>query len=548
MTAKSSASSAARRIDGWGFGDQSFPPPAAMLAWLRQRLGVGEAFASFDAAAFKPSAPASLPDLGCAVASESLDRLANARGCGLSDILRLRSGTVRTVPDGVVRPADDAELEHLLAAASEAALRLVLRGGGTSVTGGVNATKDDAPLVVVDLTAFTGLQDLDADSGLATFGAGTLGPALEAALAKHNLTLGHFPQSWELSTLGGWIATRSAGQESLGYGRIESLVAGLDLVAPAGHLHLPSLPASAAGPDLRHLVLGSEGRLGVITRASVRVRQRPEAMRVEALIVGGWEEGTEAARQLLQEGVPLGMLRLSDPPETAVAMTVGLASNRFAPLVRGWLRLRGLEQRGCLMLLGASGSVDSVHTTFERTRSILRRFPNVWLGAGPGHRWLADRFRHPYLRDGLLDHGYATDTFETAAPWSRLPQLYAAVKAAFREMPGEDEKEIPLLCHLSHPYRDGASLYFTFFFRCPQDGDAAVERWAELKRRATDAVCVAGGTLSHHHGVGSWHAPWYPREAGKTGAGLLYRAAQGLDPQSVLNSHVLFDPSDRLEE
>jgi len=552
-----------RRLDGWGFAGESYPPSAALLHWLGARLGAGEPFPTLDPATLALPDPAPLPELGCAVATDAATRFGRSRGQGLPDLLRLRSATVRHLPDGVARPADEGELETLLEACDRHRLRTVLRGGGTSVTGGVNVgarsgktaagKAGSEPAVVVDLGGLAGLEALDEASGLATFGAGTLGPALETALGEHGFTLGHFPQSFQLSTLGGWIATRSTGQESLGYGRIEQMVAGVEALAPGGTLRLPALPASAAGPDLRQLLLGSEGRLGVVTRATVRVRRRPAATRVEAALLPHWTSGVEASRELVQAGVPLSILRLSDAPETEVAMAVGLGASRWAPLVRAWLRLRGIGDDACLLLLGASSPEDAVShggadAALEAARTLLRRHGAAWLGAGPGRKWLADRFRHPYLRDALLDRGYATDTFETAAPWSALGGVYATVRGAFAGAAGEGEREVPLLCHLSHPYRDGASLYFTFFYRCPRDPDDAVARWADLKRRATEAVVVAGGTVSHHHGIGAWHAPWYPGEVGSDGLRLLRTAASELDPRGILEPGVLLDPTDRLEE
>ena len=536
------------RLDGWGFVGESFPASPALLEWLRARLGESEPFPAFDPAAASVPAPAALPELPCAAGTEALDRLAHSRGRGFPDLIRLRSGTVARVPDAVARPAEEAELEALLAAGDPHGLRIVPWGGGTSVTGGVNTPSGAEPVVTVDLCGLAGLESLDPESALATFGAGTTGPQIEAALGARGWTLGHFPQSWELSTLGGWIATRSAGQESLGYGRIESLVAGLDLVAPGGQLRIPSMPASAAGPDLRQLVLGSEGRFGIITRATMRIRRRPEHQRVEALLVPDWPRGVEALRQLVQAGVPLTLLRLSDAAETEVAMAAGLGRRSWAPLVRGWLRLRGIGSGSCLMLVGAGGSHQEVEASFERARTVLRPHGAVGLGRGPGRHWLSDRFRHPYLRDSLLDLGLATETLETAAPWSRLDHLYQAVARALEDAVPEGERQVPVLCHLSHPYRDGASLYFTFFFRCPRDPEEAVARWAHLKRRATDGVVAAGGTLSHHHGVGAWHAPWLPNEVGESGWRALRRVAEELDPRGILNPGVLLDRTDRLEE
>lgn len=540
------------RPNGWGFEGESFPPPRAMRRWLEERLGgvESEARSAVPPEEIRLPEPAPLPELPGAVSTEHRDRLLHARGRGFPDLVRLRAGALPAAPDAVARPADAAEVEEILKVCSREGVRVVPWGGGTSVTGGVNVLPGPEPAVTVDLERLAGLARLDQRSGLAAFGAGTAGPALESALAAHGLTLGHFPQSWELSTVGGWVVTRSSGQESLGAGRIEAMTAGLELVAPAGRLSLPPVPASAAGPDLRQLVLGSEGRLGVVTEVTLRVRPRPAMRRVEAFLLPSWEEGIEAARALLLDAVPLSMIRLSDALETEVALAVGLGGKAYAPLARGWLRLRGVGSGSCLMLCGAAGTADSTRGALRRAASRVRRGRGgrgraVSLGERPGRHWLADRFRHPYLRDALLDLGLGTDTLETAAPWSLLPAVYRSVRSALASgLPGE---AVPVLCHVSHLYPDGASLYFTFFFRSPADPDEAVARWAALKRAATEALVAAGGTLSHHHGVGSWHAPWYPREVGEAGARVVAAAARELDPRGVVNPHVLLDPRDRLE-
>lgn len=510
-----------------------------MLAWLEARLGSGKPFPAFDRAALSLPAAPSLPDLGSApVATDDLERLTHARGQGISDLLRLRAGALPAVPAAVARPQNDDELETLLRRAGDHGLRIIPWGGGTSVTGGVTVVPDDRPAVTVDLAAFSGLEHLDSTSGLATLGAGTRGPELEAALNAQGFTLGHFPQSFELSTLGGWIVTQSSGQESLGYGRIEGMVAGLDMVAPSGRLHVPTLPASAAGPDLRQWAIGSEGRFGVVTRATMRVRPAPEDMRVEAALARSFEQGLDVCRDLMREGVPLCLMRLSDEPETEVALTVGLAKGRFEGLIRRYLKWRGVD-KGCLLLVGAKGEAWDVDMAIDEARRVAGLHDVVWLGAGPGRNWRRDRFHHPYLRDGLLDHGYGTDTFETAAPWSKLPEVHRAVRQALGD--------VPVLSHLSHPYADGASLYFTFFFKCPPDVEQALELWSGLKRKAQTALADVGAATSHHHGVGFWHAPWAPREWGDTGARMLSSVARELDPHGVMNPHVLLDPADRLQ-
>jgi len=534
-----------RRLVGWGFEGERLEPTPELERWLEARCGRGAGRPAPDPATIELPPPRPLPEIPAATSRDPLDRLAHARGQGLPDLLRLRDGRLPTAPDAVVRPADTDQLARVLEVSAEAGIVVVPWGGGTSVTGGVNPPPGERPVISLALDHLSGLLELDAGSGLATFGAGTAGPALEAALAPHGLTLGHFPQSWELSTLGGWIATRSSGQESLGYGRIEDMVAGLELVAPGGRLDLPPLPASAAGPDLRHLVLGSEGRLGVVTRATVRVRPRPPATVVEALLVPGWEAGLEAVRRLARSELPLTLLRLSDPPETEVAVAAGLAHRFGAGAARWWLRRWGVGRDACLLLVGTAGEPEVARGVLRCARRLLGGLGALRLGTRPGARWLADRFRHPYLRDALLDGGIATDTLETAGPWSALDRIREAVTDAL--LGGAPGGRAAVLCHLSHPYRDGASLYFTFFVPSEADTDAAVAAWALMKRAATEALVTAGGTVSHHHGVGAWHAPWLPREVGDTGMELLGRAAEAMDPDGVLNPHVLLDPTDRLE-
>ncbi len=495
-----------------------------------------------------PSLPARpLPQLPCELSVDPRDRLAHCRGQGLVDVIRLRTGLIPALPDGVCRPANAGEVAAVLDECRRAGVRVIPWGGGTSVTGGVNVVADSSPTLILELERMAGLTRLDPVSGLATFGPGTTGPAVESALAEHRLTLGHFPQSWELSTVGGWVATRSAGQESLGYGRIEDMVAGLELIAPAGRLRLPERPASAAGPDLRQLVLGSEGRLGVITEATLRVRARPAMTIVEGALLPGLQPGLDVVRELVVSGVPLTLLRLSDASETQMAMAIGLAASAGAGLVRRYLALRGLGEDACLLLYGSSGERGCVRDVVLCGRATVRAHRGVVLGSRPGRHWLRDRYRHPYLRESLLDLGWATDTLETAAVWSAVPAVREQVGAAIGGALAGDGERVAVLCHVSHPYRDGASLYFTFFFRCAGDPEASIARWATVKRAASQALVDAGVTLSHHHGVGQWHAPWFEREVGELGRRMLARVAAEVDPDGTLNPHVLLDPEDRLE-
>ena len=536
-----------RRLGGWGFLGEDFRPSPPLLAWLEERIGPAGTPVPGDSIPVPDLAAKNLPDMPLEIFGETRDRLAHARGQGLVDIIRLRTGTIRTMPDGVVRPGNADEVESIVAVCAREGVGLIPWGGGTSVTGGVSTPPGEGPVLCMDLARTAGMRDFDACSGLAVFGPGTTGPQVEMCLGDQGFTLGHFPQSWELATVGGWAATRSSGQESLGYGRIEDMIAGLDVVSPAGRLELPALPASAAGPDLRQLLLGSEGRLGVITGATLRVRPRPEETSVEAFLAPSLERGVDAVRGLVWAEVPLTMIRLSDARETQVALAIGLGASLFAPLVHRYLRLRGIREEGCLMLVGAAGCSEEVADALARARSILATHRAVGLGRRPGRHWLRDRFRHPYLRESLLDRGWATDTLETAVPWSAALRTTEAVSRALDTALNTENERAVTLCHVSHPYRDGTSLYFTFFFRCAADPEETVARWSRLKRAASRALVEEGATISHHHGVGAWHAPWLGAETGERGMDLLSAAARTMDPSGILNRGVLLDPTDRLE-
>jgi alkyldihydroxyacetonephosphate synthase len=455
----------------------------------------------------------------------------------------MRHGAPGRIPDAVAFP-EEGEIAELLRICGASGVRVVPRGGGTSVTGGLSCPEGEAPVVVADLERLTGLLALDRVSGLATFGAGIRGPALEASLAGHGLTLGHLPQSWELSTLGGWIVTRSSGQESIGVGRIEDLVAGLEVVAPGSRLILRPQPASAAGPDLRQLVMGSEGRLGIVTRATVRVRPAPRDRRVHGWMLPAFDLGLDAVRELARSEASLTMLRLSDGSETEVALRVGLGSGSRGTWARRFLSWCGVGE-GALLLAGAAGSREASRSALSRVAEAAARRGAVGLGGSPGRRWLADRFRHPYLRDSLLDRGVASETFETACRWSHLPRLRAAVGAALEDAASRMGIRVAVLSHVSHVYRDGASLYVTFFYPCARDLAGSLDRWRALKGSATDALVAAGGTLSHHHGVGRWHAPWLGEEIGEAGLRVLRAAADALDPAGILSPGVLLESDER---
>jgi len=531
-----------RRWNGW-IDEDAAPPQVALEARRLLEAEVGPGQPTADARledVVRALPPAAFADDGAGRLSlEPADRVRHARGQSLPDWIAVRRGRIGRVPDAVARPATAADVRELFALARDRGAALIPYGGGTSVVGGVTPDPDDdRPAVTVALEGLAGLGELDERSGLATFGAGTLGPDLEAALAPRGLTLGHFPQSWERATIGGWVAARSAGQQSMGYGRIEALFAGGHVEAPAGPLDLPANPASAAGPDLRQLVLGSEGRLGILTEAVLRVVPRPVLEAVPSWFLPDWPRAVEAARSIARARLPLSMVRLSTPLETATFLALA-GGGRRVRLLRSYLGLRGIGPEPCLLLVAASGGEKLVELAVREVGSIVRRHDGTGVGGALGREWLRSRFRTPDLRDSLWDLGYAIDTLETAVDWRRLADLAAAVGRALRHGLEADGERVHAFSHLSHVYPSGSSLYATYVFRRSADPDVTLERWRRLKTAASDAIVAAGGTISHQHGVGRDHRPWLAAEKGDLGLALMADVARRLDPDGLLNPGVL---------
>jgi alkyldihydroxyacetonephosphate synthase len=465
------------------------------------------------------------------VRDDQLTRISHAAGRSYPDLVRLRSGKVRG-PDAVVYPGSHEETRALLALCSEAGVAVVPFGGGTSVVGGVEPEAGGfAAVIAVDLGRMSGLLEVDEVSLLARVAPGTTGPELESALETYGLTLGHLPQSWEYITVGGTIATRSAGQASTGYGRIDKQVLGLRLAAPTGELEVKVQPGTAGPlPALRELVVGSEGALGIITEATLAVRPLPEVRVYEGWSFRSFAAGVEAFREIEQAHAAGDVSRLSDESETMMSLaSAGQSGGLRTKLVQRYLKLRG-HQGGCVAILGFEGESDEAMDRANRARILLRSAGGLRLGTGPGAAWQHQRFRAPYLRDELMDRGVMVETLETATTWSNLPFLYAAVRDALRSALGE---RCLVLCHVSHLYPAGASLYYTFM--AAQERGSELEQWREAKTAACDAIVTAGGTITHHHAIGADHAPWLRAEIGETGIELLRAAKARLDPRGIMN-------------
>jgi alkyldihydroxyacetonephosphate synthase len=525
----------------WGWGERDTVIPPGLAGLLRDELGISVA---------KPASPPQAPELPpsaldgdpllaelrgiCgddAVSTSPGDRLRHAAGRSYMDLLRLRGGRVESVPDAVASPGDEAEIASVLRACARASCAVVPFGGGTSVVGGVAALRGGHRAVItLDVRCLDRGVSVDAVALTATLQAGMTGPRAEAFLAGHGLTLGHFPQSFEYATVGGFAATRSAGQASGGYGRFDDLVIGLRLVTPSGEIVVGAHPASAAGPSIRELVLGSEGRLGVITEVTVAVRRLPAQSRYEAWSFARFADGVAATRALVQARIAPDVARLSDAEETRVGMAMAEHGGAIERAGRAYLRLRGHEQ-GCLLIAGWDSDALITGARQAEARAVLRRHHGIPLGAAPGRAWLRQRYHGPYLRDALLDAGVLVETLETATTWSTLHQLHAAVTATLRAEPSAGVR--PLVgCHVSHLYPSGASLYFTIL---AQGGPDAGDRWVDAKRSACEAILDNGGTITHHHAVGVDHRPYMEREIGPEAVAALQALARHLDPSGIMN-------------
>lgn len=530
-----------RRWNGWGDDSDDTHLGAVGRRFLEARVGTAvpprDAELEAVVAAVPPSRLATHPLL-------SLDpelRVRHARGQSFPDLAALRSGRLDAMPDAVARPVDDAEVRALIDHARNVGARLIPYGGGTSVVGGVTVRPLPDPVITVDLGGLAGVRDLDERSGLVTVGSGTTGPDLMTALAGHGLTVGHEPQSFELATVGGWVAARGSGVRSHGAGRIEQAFAGGTLQAPAGEMRMPPFPASAAGPDLRQLVLGSEGRLGILTDVVLRTLPLPEEDRLDAWALPGWAAGVEAVRALARARPGLETLRLSTPVETRTLLAFADRPSQIRAL-SAYLRARRAPADWALVLAGVAGRRRVAKAARAETRSILRSFGAVGVPA-LARTWSRTRFRSPYLRNALWAAGYGADTLETATDWARVPGLLARLEASIADALAPRGERVHVFTHLSHLYPTGSSLYLTFLFRLAPDPDETLDRWRTIKHAASETISAEGATISHHHGVGTDHAPYLAAEKGPLGMAALEAVVRTFDPEGLMNPGVLL--SDR---
>lgn len=515
------------RWNGWGDPAKAKELPLAVRTLLPLLLGrVRKPQPAVDLAdvQLKPSAlnDDDLLSFRSVVGAEHVDTAAEARirhagGRSTPDLLRRRFAT-QDAPDAVIRPASHDEVKACLAAADDRGIAVIPFGGGTSVVGALDPERGAHRAVVsLDLRRLSGLIRLDEISGEAVLAAGTSGPEAEDLLSTHGWELGHFPQSFRYATIGGFAAARSSGQNSAGNGRFDAMVTGIRVATPTGDIELGRAPGSAAGPDLTRVFLGSEGIFGVITEVRVRVHPIPRARVFESWSFPDFAAGAEALRRVAQQGGGPTVIRLSDEAETAVSLAqVGRIGKALA--------------KGASVVTVYEG--EGIPERRARTSSLLTAAGGVSAGEGAAEEWLKGRFDGPYLRDSLLDAGVFCETLETATTWANLQVLRAEVEKALKDGFADAGARAYVMCHVSHIYPTGASLYFTVLAGVRSD---MLTTWEPIKARVNDAIIASGGTISHHHAVGRDHAAWLEKEIGETGIRILAAIKRELDPRGIMN-------------
>jgi alkyldihydroxyacetonephosphate synthase len=464
-------------------------------------------------------------------------RLVHTYGKSIRDLLRIRASDLPRMPDVVVYPADEAEVAAVVAAAVAANAVIIPFGGGSNISGSLEPHPGEARVVIsLDLGRLNKVVSIDEGSGIARIQAGAQGPFIEEQLNARGWTMGHFPDSFTHSTLGGWVATRSSGMQSDKYGDIADIARGLRMVRPAGIVDIRPVPSASTGPSVREMILGSEGRLGVITEVTVQVHRTPEVREINGYLFPNWEAGIAAMHEISQSDARPTVTRVSDARESGFSFATGKAKTGFDPqkLLMAYLKRRGWDLEGInLSFIGFEGSKSHVAYEKKIVARIVKKHGGLGVGKGPGVLYDQKKFDTPYLRDFLLDRGAAADVSETAAPWSRLNEIHDAVYAAANEAYEKIGTPGWIMSHLSHSYHSGACLYFTFAF--VHGGDTAIAQYDVVKRAIQQAFVDHGGTISHHHGVGREHAPWLEQDISTEGVALMSGLFAAADPKKNFN-------------
>jgi alkyldihydroxyacetonephosphate synthase len=478
------------------------------------------------------------------VSTEKMERVIHTYGKSIRDLIRVRANLIERAPDVVVYPADEDEVRRIVDAAVAEDAVIIPFGGGSNIASSLEPRADETRVVLsLDMGRMRELLSIDEESGLARIQAGVLGPDMEAQLGQRGWTLGHFPDSFTHSSLGGWIATRSSGMQSDKYGDIADIVRGLHVVRPSsperdGLLVIRPIPSSSTGPSVRDMIVGSEGRLGIITEATVQVHRTPAKRDVYAYFFPNWEAGTAAMQAIAESDASPSITRVSDARETSFSLATSKESHGVSKFLSGTVLPFLMKSKGwnlddiCLSFIGYEGGVAHAKRQKKLVEAIVKKHGGMGVGSGPGVLYDQKKFDTPYIRDFLLDRGAAGDVSESAMPWSKVNQLHDAVRVAADKAFDEIGIKGWIMSHVSHSYHSGACLYFTFAFIF---GDDPIGEYNVVKFAIQQAFIDNGGSLSHHHGVGLEHAPWLEQDISPEGVAIMRGLFASADPGENFN-------------
>jgi alkyldihydroxyacetonephosphate synthase len=536
---------------GWGVEGVAFNPDnkPAFAPFVKKAVGLDLSVPAVPPAQFSdltlPSTTIDDDFLGKLAAIVGADnaitdnesRLVHTYGKSIRDLIRIRASDLPRMPDVVLYPADEAQVAQIVELAVAQNAVVIPFGGGSNIAGSLTPNEGEARVVIsLDLGLLNDVVSIDEGSGLARIQAGAQGPRIEEQLNERGWTMGHFPDSFTHSTLGGWVATRSSGMQSDKYGDIADITRGLRMVRPNGVVSIRPVPSASTGPSVREMILGSEGRLGVITEVTVQVHHIPEVREINGYLFPNWEAGIAAMHEISESDAHPTVTRVSDARESGFSFATGKEKTGFDPqkVLMAFLEKRGWDLEGInLSFIGFEGSKSHVAYEKKIVARIVKKHGGLGVGKGPGVLYDQKKFDTPYLRDFLLDRGAAADVSETAAPWSRLNEIHDAVYAAANQAYEQIGTPGWIMSHLSHSYHSGACLYFTFAF--VHDGENAIAQYDVVKRAIQQAFVDHGGTISHHHGVGREHSPWLEEDISTEGVALMRGLFESADPKSNFN-------------
>lgn len=486
------------------------------------------------------------------IKQDKLERVIHAYGKSFRDVWRARNGHIERAPDWVIYPETETDIVHLVNAANTYEIALIPFGGGSNIAGCVEMKGQQKAFVSVDMKAMARVIDIDKKSAVARIQAGVLGPELEEQLQAEGFSLGHFPDSFEYSTLGGWVASRSAGMQSDKYGKIEDMVIALRMVTPQGTIETRTVPKAASGISINHMCIGSEGALGIITEVSVAVHPLPEKRAFYGVLFDDFQRGIDAIYECVRQDCMPTVMRLNDPEKTALSFACKSQPTPMAAFVSKWMKrylrhIKGMNlDNSCFMIVGFDGHARDFYRLRRQAKRIFKQHGGAWLGNAPGRAFEKSKYDFPYMRDMIMDYNLAADVSETSTPWSNLSHLYTNTKQAIADAITATGTSPWVGCHISHNYHTGASLYFTFAYR--QTMEKPLQQYLQVKKAAQDAFMQFGGTLSHHHAVGYEHAPWLEQDISPTGMLAVQGIKHALDPKDILNPRKLITPNPAFSE